>query len=481
MISLAFAIYLAIILGIALYVHYTMSKEHEEYVLGSRNLNPWVVALSHEPGSNSGFVFIGLAGMGYTMGISSLWYIPGTMIGVLINYMILSHRIRKYSERLNALTITEFLSKRIDDKTNLFRGLAALFVIVFMTSYVSSQFQAASKAFGDTFGWTHTTGILFAAIFISVYTLIGGFRSVCYTDVMQGIFMLIGSVVLPIAAIYYAGGWGAFINKLGYTSPDLLTVTGGLTGGALIGMVAGYLGVSLGYPGNPHIVVRLISIKDPKLLRVSALVGIIYSTLQYTGGLFIGMVGRAIFPNIADPETVYPLLAKEIFNPFVVGILASALMAAIMSTADSQLLVAATDFTESIYSRLFKPKASDEEKLFINKVAVLVVGAIALILAWGAPGVVFWLVLFAWAGLGACFGPLLLLSIFWKGLTREGAVSGLIAGFVVVVVWYFTPALKGIIYELVPGFFANLIVAVLVSKFTQKPAEVEEDFKALGF
>lgn len=385
------------------------------------------------------------------------------------------------SEYLDSLTLTDFFSKRFGDKRNILRAVAGLVTLIFMVGYVASQVAAAGKAFQGFMGMGYLEGALVSTIVIVIYTVLSGFRGVCYTDVIQGGFLLVGIVGLAIAGVVKLGGVGGLVEAISKQNPSLITVTGGRTLPALVAFIVAWLGSGAMGFGNPHVTVRVMAIKDDLQLRNAGLLAVACNVTAIYTGVWVGLAGRALFPVIADQELVFPSLAGAVFHPFIVGLFLGAVMAAIMSTSDSQLVLAATELSTNIIQGLLKVKNMSERTLVnLTRVFVVAIALVAMYFAFNAKQLVFWLVLFAWAGLGSAFGPLLIFSLYWKRTTLLGAIMGVVCGAVTVIIWTMTPTLKALIYEGVPGFVAASLAIVIFSYITRPPEGTEALFERMN-
>lgn len=482
---LAFIGYLIIIVIVGLLTARFSSKGLSNFFIGGRQMNMFVVAISAVVSGRSAWLLLGFTGMAYTMGFSALWAAAGYIIAEFFLFFFYAPRLRRFSEETDCITIPDFFEERFADRTGLIRILVSLIIIVFMVAYVSAQFVAGGKTFNAGFELTPSQGILLTAIIILFYTIVGGFLAVSVTDTIQGLIMVIALLVLPVVVIIHLGGFSNFYQQasLIYTSTGNFTNALALSAGALIG----FMGIGLGSVGNPHIIARYMSIKDPEKLKMTAYVGTTTNVLMAAGALLTGMVGRIYFPDISmlplqDEENLYPALASEHLHPVMFGVVIASIFAAIMSTADSQLLVAASAMARDIYEKIYhKNKQVSQEKLVaISRWFVLLLVILSLILAFLAEDIVFWLVLFAWAGLGAAFGPTSILAIYWKNTTRWGIIAGIISGSVTVIIWNRIEILKDVIYELVPAFIIAFLVTIIVSKFTPKAPDNEIIFNKLN-
>ena len=464
----AFAGYLAIIIGVGVYAARFASQGLTEFFLGGRKLKSFVVALSAVTSGRSAWLIVGVTGMAYARGLSAVWSVVGYIAAELIMFLTVAVKLRQQTEAMGDVTLPDFFESRFTDSRNLLRLVSSVIILLFMVIYVAAQFDAGGKTFSASFGISHFEGVLVTALIVWLYTLLGGFLAVALTDVVQAVFMLTGLMLLPVIAIADFGGLGAVWSSV--SAQDMLLLDPfALTLGALIG----FLGIGLGSTGNPHIIVRYMSIERAEQLRRSAFYGTVWNVLMAGGAIFIGLAGRAYFPDQAvlpnaDTENLFPYLAQLHLHPFLFGLVIAAIMAAIMSTADSQLLVATSSLIRDIYQKLLlKGKDLDQRKLVLMSrmaISVLVVAAIGLREI--ASDLVFWLVLFAWGGLGASFGPALILSLYWKGVNKWGVLAGFVSGTTITIIWNQTPVLKNAVYELVPAFFISLILVIIVSKLT---------------
>lgn len=467
-IIIPFIIYFLIVIGIGVYTTRFSSRGVSEFFLGGRQMGRFVVALSAVVSGRSAWLLLGFTGMAYSMGFSAVWAVAGYTLVEFLLFLYYAPRIRKFSGDHDCITLPDFYAARFNDKSGTLRILIIIIFLVFMVTYVSAQFVGGGKAFFTNFELDQTWGIILTAAIVLIYTILGGFMAVSLTDVLQGFVMLAALIGLPVYAVIHMGGWNEISMQVlqfdqGFLNPLALS----------FGVFAGFLGIGLGSPGNPHILVRYMSIKDPSQFRWTAIVGTIWNILMASGALFIGLIGRAYFPEAdmlpdGDAENIYLSLASALLHPVLVGLLLASIFAAIMSTADSQLLVAASSLVRDLYERiLHKDKPLSQKRLTtLSRLCVVFLVIVAIILGIVIEDLVFWFVLFAWAGLGAAIGPTSILALFWKRTTRTGVIAGLISGTVTVFIWKTVPALSGLIYELIPAFFIALILTILVSLVT---------------
>jgi sodium/proline symporter len=471
--------YLLLIVGVGIYSSRFSSQGISEFFIGGRKMNRIVVALSAVVSGRSAWLLLGVTGMAYSRGPSAIWAVAGYIIVELFLFLYYAKRLRNFSEKRDCITIPDFFSERFSDKDGILRTLLVTIFLIFMIGYVSAQFVAGGKAFASGFGLEMNTGIIITAAIVLLYTVVGGFLAVSLTDMFQAAFMLIALVVLPVIAVINIGGLSELIEQLtllnvAYIDPFAVTA----------GVAIGFLGIGLGSPGNPHILARYMSIDDSKQLRVAAVVGTVWNVLMAWGAVFIGLAGRVYFPDVAmlpdsDTENLFPMLAQLQLHPALFGIVLASIFAAIMSTADSQLLVAASSVVRDIYEKQIKKGEKVPQKKLVLLSRIVVVGLVLIALLFGfiATDLVFWLVLFAWAGLGASLGPTSILALYWKGTTRAGVIAGLITGTLVTIVWYYIPLLKNSLYELIPGFAAAMLMTWLVSLFTKPAPDARKAFE----
>lgn len=476
-----FILYLLGIIGIGIFSSRFSSKGISEYFVGGRKINRYVMALSAVVSGRSAWLLLGVTGMAYSLGAQAVWAVVGYIIVEVFLFLYYARRLRRYSGVKDCITVPDFFGERFVRHASLIRSILVLVILVFMVGYVSAQFVAGGKTFAAGFDMNEELGIVITGIIVLLYTMVGGFLAVSITDMVQAFLMILALVVLPAILIADIGGWSALIGELTALDPTLIDPYA-LTIGAAIGS----LGIGLGSPGNPHIISRYLSIDDEKQLKVACLVGTFWNIMMAWGALFIGMAGRVLIPEAgalpgSDTENLFPVLAQAYLPPFLFGLVVASIFAAIMSSADSQLLVAASsvvrDFYEKIYAR--GRKVSQVKLVYMSRAVVLVLVLIALGFGFLAEDLVYWLVLFAWAGLGAALGPTSILALYWKRTTGPGIIAGMLSGAGMTISWRLTPFLNEIIYELIPGFTLGLVVTVVVSLLTTPPEQVEQDFKIL--
>lgn len=474
-----FVIYLVGMMALGL-IAYRLTDNLSDYVLGGRRLGAGVAALSAGASDMSSWLLLGLPGALYASGLVEAWIAIGLAIGAVINWMFVAGRLRAYTEVANdSITIPDFFENRFDDKSKILRVVSAVLILIFFTFYTSSGLVGGAILFESTFGMDQTTALWVGAIVIIGYTFLGGFLAVSWTDFVQGILMFLALIVIPIVAIVDLGGWGPTMDAVRTVDPANLSL---FEGAGFLGVVS-LMGWGLGYFGQPHIIVRFMSVKSMKELPKARAIGISWVILSMTGAVMTGLVGIAYFQAqpLDNPETVFLAFSQVLFHPVVAGILLAAVLAAIMSTIDSQLLVSSSALAEDFYKGMIRKDADQKELVLVGRLGVLAVAIVALILAQDPDSTVLELVSYAWAGLGATFGPLVLFSLFWKRTTRNGALAGMLSGGLTVLIW--VAFLKGgegffSLYELVVGFVVSTIFIIVVSLIDAEPSqEIQDTFE----
>ena len=481
-IGITFGVYLLIMLGIGWYF-YNRTKNLSDYVLGGRGLGSWGTSISAQASDMSGWLLLGLPGAAYATGLSgSVWMATGLALGTYLYWKLVAQRLRiSTQEYSNAITIPSYLENRFNDDSRLLRKASSLFILLFFLVYTASGFVSGGKLFQTVFGVPYKVSIFICAIVVVGYTFLGGFMAVCWTDIIQGLLMFFTLLILPAVVLVKAGGINEVVSAI---DPALLnpfnaaSITGSASSSTVLVVISiiSSLAWGLGYFGQPHILARFMAIKDPDLIKKSRIIAMFWVILSLIGATAVGLVGHSVISDISayggDSETIFMLLVNKCVPLILTGILLSAILAAIMSTADSQLLVAASTVSEDFYKGMIKPKASDRELILVSRLTVLAVAIIALIIAFNPNSSVLKLVSYAWAGFGAAFGPVILLSLFYKKMTRNAAATGMIVGGLTSVLW---PLLKKVsslaifqLYEIVPGFLFAVLVIFIVTKIDIK-------------
>jgi sodium/proline symporter len=468
-------IYLAAMLVIGI-VAARMTKDLNDYVLGGRRLGAGVAALSAGASDMSGWLMLGLPGAMYVGGMSEIWLPIGLAVGAYLNWQFVAKPLRVYTEVSNdSITVPDFFENRFRDQSKILRVVSAIVILVFFTFYTSSSLVGGAILLENSFGMDYKLALWVGAAVILSYTLFGGFLAASWTDFIQGILMFLALIVVPIVAIFELGGWNETVQKIGAIDPSHLDVYSGATA---IGVVS-LLAWGLGYFGQPHILVRFMGLKSTKDVPKARLIGMVWMILSLFGAVFVGFAGIAYFADspLQNAETVFIMFSQVLFNPWVAGFLLAAILSAIMSTVDSQLLVSSSALANDFYKSLFRRNASKKEEMIVGRIAVLGIAIIAILLGYDPDSKVLELVSYAWAGFGAAFGPVIILSLFWKRMTRNGALAGIIVGAVTVIVW---SSLKGglfDLYELAPGFLFSSLAIIIISLIGKAPSkEVQEEF-----
>lgn len=475
-----FILYYSVLLLIG-YFAYRKTKGFSDYILGGRQLGPFVGGLSTGASDMSGWLILGLPGSIYAAGLSGIWLASGLAIGAYLNWQYVGKRINVYTEVVDALTFPDFLESRFRDNTRIIKSITSIFILIFFAFYISSGLVGGALLFEQTFGIPYQTALWAGSLIIIVYTFIGGFLAAAWTDFFQGLLMFIALISVPIVAIFNLGGWSETVNLVGDININLLDVFSGTTTLGIISLLAW----GLGYFGQPHIIVRFMALRSSKDIPVARTVYTYWNVLAMFGAVFVGFAGIAFFAKtpLSNPETVFIQFAKVLFNPWLTGILLVAILSAIMSTISAQLVVSASVISEDFYKGFLRKNAGQKELVMVSRCAVLAVSLLAILLAFNPESSVLSLVGYAWAGFGAAFGPAILLAVFWKGTTRNGTVAGIITGGVTVILWS-TLTKHGIIpfylYELLPGFVFSLLANYIISKIDKRPGdEIIDEYKAV--
>ncbi|WP_430592162.1 sodium/proline symporter PutP [Humidisolicoccus flavus] len=489
---IAIAVYFAAMLAIGFYA-YRKTTDLDDYMLAGRKLKPSTAALSAGASDMSGWLLMGLPGAIYVSGLVEAWIAIGLTIGAWLNWKFVAPRLRAYTEvSNNSITLPSFFENRLKDKSRALRITASLIILIFFTFYVSSGMVAGGVFMEASFGTDYIWGFALVAGITLIYTLFGGFLGASLTDVAQGLLMLAALVAVPIVTIVTMGGWGPTLEAINAADAafnasaaagDELNRTSLIFGGTLMGILSA-AAWGLGYFGQPHIIVRFMALRSAADAKVGRRIGIGWMVLVAGGAILTGLIGVGYFylndETLANPETVFLRLSQIMFHPLVAGLVLAAVLAAIMSTVSSQLIVCSSALVEDMY-KLVGKEASAKKQVILGRLGVLAVALVAGILAISPNDTILGLVGFAWAGFGAAFGPVILLSLFWKKLTSMGTIAAMITGTVVVFVWGNIDALKNTMYEIVPAFALALIVAIVVSKLTYKRDDsIEAEFEEMS-
>ncbi len=506
---LAMAGYMLVVIGIGVFFARRANKNTENYFLGGRSLGPWIAAMSAEASDMSGWLLMGLPGVAYWCGIAdATWTAVGLAVGTYLNWLITAKRLRHYSQISgDAITVPEFFSNRFHENTKIIRIIASLLIIVFFTVYAGSCFVTCGKLFSTLFGYSYHSMMIVGAIFVVVYTFLGGFLAESASDFMQSIVMIIALVSVLVLGTINAGGIGAVIENAqaipGYFSlteiANPVTNEAGVqlveNGVPVFGSASAYpvlticsmLAWGLGYFGMPQVLLRFMAIRKASELKKSRRIATVWVVISLFAAVAIGIVGRALLPSAetlltkGGAENVFVLMSENLLPALLAGVIMAGILAATISSSDSYLLIASSALANDVYKGVVKKDAEDKKVMWISRAALAVVALIGMVIAWDENSVIFNIVSFAWAGFGATFGPLMLFSLFWKRTNRAGAIAGMLTGAATVFIWklVLNPTFGGVfaIYELLPAFIISSIFIVVVSLLTKKPsAEIEKEF-----
>ncbi|TQR31295.1 sodium/proline symporter PutP [Campylobacter sp. MIT 99-7217] len=465
-IAIMFIAYSALMLFIGFYF-YRQNKSTEDYFLGGRSLGPVVSALSAGASDMSAWLLMGLPGALYVSGLVDSYIAIGLSIGACLNWLFVAKRLRIYTSVVaDSITIPDYFETRFSDDKHILRIICAIVILIFFTFYVSSGLVGGAKLFESTFGIEYEYALTTGTLIIVAYTFFGGYKAVCWTDMIQGLLMLSALIIVPIVMLIHLGGLEEALSVVQEIKPNALSMGEGISFLAIISALAW----GLGYFGQPHILVRFMSIRSTKEIPTATFIGISWMILCLIGSCSIGILGLAYVNkfnlSLQDPEKIFIVMSQLLFNPWIAGILLSAILAAIMSTASSQLLVSSSTLAEDFYKKIFKEDASNETVLNLGKIGVLLVAMIAFLISTDKNSSVLSIVSYAWAGFGASFGSVMLFSLFWARMTRIGAIGGMIAGSVVVVVWKNFIYQYMPVYEILPGFIAASLAIIILSLAT---------------
>lgn len=466
---IVFFSYLSVLAGLAIWSSQE-SQSLKGYFLAGKKLPFWVVAFSTNATGESGWLLLGLTGMGYAIGAQAFWVVVGEVIGIGLSWTLISRRLKKLGDETDAITVPDILEARFNDHRHILRWISVVVILTMVTAYVTAQMAASGKAFVGFIDVDYSTAVILGGIVIIAYTIIGGYKAVSYSDVVQGALMLAGLVVVPLVAIDAAGGWNAVTSALADQDPALLSMFG-ITDSGISGWVLlfSFLAIGLPFLGVPQLMTRFMAAKDDNELRKARTMSVIIILIFDVGAVTAGMAGRALFPDLVDAETVFPVLARELFPPIITGVLMVVVLSAIMSTVDSLLLLASSAVVRDTMDKIFESTRSDQSLAKIGKVVTLVIGAAGIAFAVGEVKLLFWFILFAWSGLGAAFGPLIICMLYYKKTTLQGAAAGMVMGFGTTIVWIVKfKADNYDLYEMIPGFFVGLLVIWIVSLLTYK-------------
>lgn len=473
---ITFIIYLIFLLAIGFFF-YKKTNNLEDYLLGGRSMGVWVTALSAQASDMSGWLLMGLPGAIFLYGLGQSWIAIGLLIGTVLNWILVAPRLRIYTEKTSSLTLSSFFENRFKDPTGLLRIISAIITLIFFTIYASSGMAGAGKLFEAMFNIPYTAAVVGGCIVIVLYTFLGGFLAVCWTDLFQGALMFFSILIVPIFALVTNGGFNAIhaAAQAKNISMSLFESNSGIAG---VVAIISTMAWGLGYFGQPHILARFMSIKDVKEMSRSTTIATIWVIISLFGAILVGLIGLAMYQEApgGDAEKVFIYMISDLFNPWIGGILLAAILSAIMSTIDSQLLVSSSALTEDFYQKIIKHDASEKELIWVGRLCVILISIIAMLLALNPKSSILSLVSYAWGGFGAAFGPIVLMALFSKKTTWKSALAGMVVGAIVCVLWK-EIGLGSLMYEIVPGFIANFIVILIINKLNpQEDAIILNEF-----
>lgn len=492
-VAIAFIFYACIMILIGAN-SFKKSQTVSDYFLGGRSLGAWVAAISAQASDMSGWLLMGLPGAVYAAGTGQIWIAVGLAVGTAANWLFVAKRLRRYTITAgDAITIPEYFENRFHDKTGILKIASSIFIVIFFTVYTASGFVAGALLFSQVFGIGYQLALLIGVLLVLIYTFLGGFMAVCLTDLIQGLLMLVAILAVPIIAIIMMGGVGNATSALPANFMNPFTELSGepISGISIISQLAW----GLGYFGMPHIIIRFMAIKSEEEVSKSQKIALVWVALSLSFAVVIGIVGATLLPNLSNPETVFINMIQKIFLDtnaifpvaFIGGLFLCGILAAIMSTADSQLLLTASSVSNDIYKGIINKKATDKFLLWFSRGVVVVVAVIAYVIAINPDSSVMGLVSNAWSGFGSCFGALVLLSLYWRRINRAGAIAGIVSGGLTVIIWDYMPVVQGTLaqktglYSLVPGFVLSLVFIIIVSLATAAPSkEMEAEFDAVN-
>ncbi len=474
LIGLIFILYLTLLLGIGI-IAFRYNKTQEDYLLAGRSLGPWVTAFSERASGESAWLLLALPGAAIAIGLGEFWSVIGIIIGIISSWLLVAKKIRQETEKYNALTIPDYFHKRYNDESNIIRLFSTAIIAFFFLFYVSAQFHASGKVLNTLFNIDQVYGIIIGASIIILYTMMGGFYAVAWTDFIQGILMFSTLTILPLVGFFEIYNNNISIVKMldsaavvfGNSNSSFFMDRDGLL--AFVTVLGG-LSWGLGYLGQPHLIIRYMAIRDAKDINVARSIAIAWAIPGVFGAFMIGIISLSYFGpdyfQVNDPEKSMPLLAAALLHPVLAGLFISGAVAAMMSTADSQLLVSTSAITEDFFHQYLKKDLSEKDLLMLNRIMILILGFIAFGIAMYSQIVgnnIFSVVSYAWSGLGSAFGPALVMTLWWPKTTRKGVIAGMIVGFFTTVIWSNLPELKGMITERITSFVLSFVAVYLVS------------------
>jgi sodium/proline symporter len=457
------------------------SRSVAGYYVAGKKLPSWVIAFSSNATGESAWLLLGLTGMGYLVGIHALWVVLGEVLGVALAWVFVGLRFKEYTDRYDSITVPDYLEARFRDTLHIIRLVSVVIIFSMVTAYAAAQLTASGKAFSSFLGTSYELGVLIGIGLILFYTTVGGFTAVAYNDLLHGVLMFLGLLVLPIVGVAAVGGWSPLVSQLEAIDPNLLKPMGefGLSAAGVASAVS-FVGIGLAFLGAPQLLTRFISARNRYDIVDGSVMAVVVIVVFDIGAVLAGMAGRVLFDGLADPETVLPTMSAELMPAIFTGVFLVIVLAAILSTVDSLLILASSAVVRDVVQKVLHPGLSERQFSFLGKLTTVVIGAIALALALPEVRVIFWFVLFAWSGLASAFAPVVLCSLFWSRTTKAGAIAGMVAGFAATVLWVllFKERFYSL-YEMLPGFLAGFAVTIGVSLFTRPPEGAREELDSV--
>ena len=462
-------VYLGILVALALWSSretHTLSG----YSLAGKKLPYWVVAFSTNATGESGWLLLGLSGMGYAVGVQAYWVVVGEILGIAASWWIIARRIKRYGDETDSITVPDVLVAKFEDKWNLIRGVAVVIILVMVTAYVTAQMVASGKTLSSFLGMEYATGVIVGSIFIIGYTFVGGYKAVSYTDVVQGVLMMLGLIAVPAAAIFASGGWAEVQSNLTLQDPALVDMFAmSDSGKPVLIAIASFVAIGLPFLGVPQLLIRFMSARDDVEIKKARIVSMSVMLIFTVGAVTAGVAGRALFPGLEDAETIFPVLSNNLFPEIISGMLLVVVLSAIMSTVDSLLLLASSAVVRDTYQKIIGTTKSEESLSNYGKLITVVIGVIAVVFGIQEPRVIFDFVLASWSGLGSAFGPAMVGILYYNRITWAGVLSGMLGGFIASVVWLtqFKSDYHDL-YEAIPGFIVGFALTYGVSWLTSE-------------
>ena len=441
------------------------------FYLAGKKLPYWVVAFSTNATGESGWLLLGLTGIGYLVGVQAYWVVVGEILGIALSWGLISRRLKRLSDETDSITVPDVLAAKFDDKHHLIRIVAVVIILTMVVTYMTAQMVASGKALSSYLDMNYATGVAVGGAIIIAYTFIGGYKAVSYTDVLQGVLMLAGLILVPAAAIYASDGWGHVMSNLNAQDPALTSMIPAVGGVEAWVIAISFVAIGLPFLGVPQLLIRYMSARDDEELKKARVVSVIVLFVFTFGAVTAGIAGRALFPGLEDHETIFPTLSSNLFPEIITGVLLVIVLSAIMSTADSLLLLASSALVRDTIQKIMGNTESDHALAIWGKIVTVLIGILAIALAIPEAQFIFWFVLFAWSGLGAAFGPVVICLLYYRRTTRWGIVAGMLGGFLTSVFWVllFKEEAYGL-YEAVPGFIVGMILTYGISAMTYEPA-----------